>query len=413
MIRRLVVGLAALSLGLGRLAVAQTVQTAEEATLVRCAAGSNRPCLLTTVGLDAAEARHLIGLEPDKVSAAWRASFLRDTALVPRARAGSSESARPVRLLVLVDVSGTMKNVGIGTVRLVLRQFLDTLSALPAGKVRVAIAPFGSKDVAGRINSAPFLTPDSAQGQVSRLPEPTENTALYSAVQLGATRVLSELKQTAPDGLGALVVITDGTENDVENRGDDPGLLKGPEGLQAAVKAVDQDRLVPWMIGLRGEKGAPPNETILSTLAGPRGRKYLVRVDAFELARPLTDVRGMLWSAWDLAVPLASTTREELGRGWLTLASWLALGKDGARATAQWTPPVLALPAFEGIAPAGLAQSGAGERMGTGGLVFDRRLPLGLFLLVLVGLLWLMVPRLVWSPIAPAAAAPAKNDAPP
>lgn len=389
-------------------------QTADEAVLLRCREHSSAPCLVTTVGLDATAARRLLGAEPEALLAGWRAKFLGDTGLVARAERGIGDAGRPIRLFILVDVSGSMKyNLGIGTARLVLRQFLDTLGALPAEKVRVAVAPFGSVQVAPRIAAARFTTPDSAQAQVSQLPDPErENTGLYSAVELGARRVLEELKRSAPEGLGALVVITDGN-NDVRNPGDDPGLLDGQAGLDVATRAINQDQLVPWIIGLQGDKGAPLNEAALTTLAGPRGRKYLVRVDAYELAKPLGEIRSLLWSSWEVAVPLAGTARQDLARGWTTLVPRITVGSVSVTSTpAAFRPPVVALPAFAGVVPASLSPLGSGGGRSSESFLYDRRVPLGLMLAVSLVLLWLVVPRVVWPPLAVQAAPAGAAKAP-
>src|SRR5690606_14599124 len=116
---------------------------------------------------------------------------------------------------------------------------------LPRGAVRVAVAAFGSVGVANRINNAVFTTPDSARLAVDALPTPDrENTGLYSAVELGMGRLAKELQGSESAGIGVLMLVTDGTENDVGRPGDDSGLLAGPEGLRRAARAVDQSGMV-------------------------------------------------------------------------------------------------------------------------------------------------------------------------
>ena len=67
---------------------------------------------------------------------------------------------------------------------------------------------------------------------------------------------------------------------------------------------------------------------------------------------------------------------------------------------------MIALPAFEGIAPAGLAPVASLART-------DRRWLLAPMLLVSLALLWGVLPRYLWPPIAgPEAAAPVKERAP-
>ena len=124
-----------------------------EATLVRCAEGSNRPCLVAGVRLTPDQLRRASGLRVDSLAGAWRARFLGDSGLFARGRRSRGEEGQSSRLLMLIDVSGSMRNLGIGTVKLVVRDFLRTLDSLPAGSLRVAIAPFGSRSVAQRIKA--------------------------------------------------------------------------------------------------------------------------------------------------------------------------------------------------------------------------------------------------------------------
>jgi len=380
---------------------------AAELALLRCSEGASRPCAALSVELSPDQITRASRLGADSLAAAFRARFMGDTGLLARARRGGAESPRDNRLLILVDVSGTMKNLGIGTVRLALQDLLATFDSLPAGAVRIAVAPFGSVQVASRIGAAAFTTPDSARLAVDVLPTPDrENTGLFSAVEAGMARLGAELKASAAPGVGVLMVITDGTDNDVGHPGDDPGLLAGAEGLQRAARAVDQSGMIAAIIGIgAADQGA------LGALAGSRGRKYLVRLDAYQLAAAFREIRDLFWSSWDVIVPL-SGSRENLGRGVAALTASLALGAEsGAVGTAFWRPPLVALPAFAGVAPASLVPVGTTD--GAGGFVLDRRIPLASMVLVLLGMLWFVVPRLLWPPVgpAPAAAAPAAKAA--
>lgn len=363
-----------------------------EATLVRCAEGSNRPCLVAGVRLTPDQLRRASGLRVDSLAGAWRARFLGDSGLFARGRRSRGDEGQSNRLLMLIDVSGSMKNLGIGTVKLVVRDFLRTLDSLPAGSLRVAIAPFGSRSVAQRIKAAAFTTPDSARLAIDALPDPdTENTGLFSAVEMATERLGTELAAAGDGAAGALVVITDG-DNDVGRPGDDPGLLAGDAGLARAARAVDQSPVVVSLIGI-----GHLNDKVLGTLAGSKGRKYLVRLDAFELAKPLGGVRDYFWSNWEVAVPLG-IAREALGRGLAPLIPALSAGGQSYSSPAVWRPPVLALPAFGGVASADFALARVERAAGIRSL--DRRLPLALMVAVLLLLLWLVVPRLLWPPLA-------------
>ena len=385
--------MAARLIAVAAIAVPLAAQEPPEATLLRCAEGSNRSCLVTNVRLTPEQLRRASGVRLDSLAAAWRARFLGDSGLFARGRRSRGDEGQSNRLLVLIDVSGSMKNLGIGTVKLVVRDFLQTLDSLPAGSLRVAVAPFGSRSVAQRIKGAAFTTPDSARLAIDVLPDPeTENTGLFSAVELATARLGAELSTAGPGDAGALIVITDG-DNDVGRPGDDPGLLAGDAGLARAARAVDQSPVVVNLIGI-----GKLNEQVLETLAGSKGRKYLVRLDAYELAKPLGGVRDYFWSNWEVAVPLG-IAREALGRGLAPLTPAFAAGGQVYSSAALWRPPVLALPAFGGIAAADFGLARAERATATGIRSLDRRLPLVLMVAVLLLLLWLVVPRLLWPPL--------------
>lgn len=380
-------------------------QPVSEATLLRCAEGSKRPCLVANLTLSPEQLRAVSGIRPDSLAGAWRARFQSDTGMFARGRRGRAEEARGNRLLVLIDVSGSMKNLGIGTVKLAVRDFLQTLDSLPTGSLRVAVAPFGSRSVAARIAAATFTTPDSARLAIDRLPDPTtENTGLYSAVELATGRLVTELKVAGSTGVGALVVVTDG-DNDVGRAGDDQGLLADQAGLARAARAVDQSPVIVHLIGIGNL-----NEQALTTLAGSRGRRYLVRLDAYELAKPLGGVRDYFWSSWEVVVPLGIAS-EALGRGVAFLTPSLLSGGRDLAAPALWRPPVLALPAFGGVVPADFSLATM-ERVAAARRL-DRRWPLALMVMVLLILLWFVVPRLLWPPLAPSGPVPTKAKAAP
>lgn len=378
-------------------------QTRPEAVLVRCAVQAGAPCLLATVPLsveqmrEAATAGGVMGFD-------WRGRFLGDTGLVGAGRRSRYlDEGRSNRVLVLVDVSGSMRSARFATTRWVVRDFLRALDSLPAGTARVAVAPFGSLGVADGIRRAAFTTPDSASAQVDELRDPDrENTGLFTAIEVGTNRLTEELRQSGSTGLGALVVITDG-DNDVRP-GDDPDLLAGADGLARAARTVDQSGVVVSIVGIGNL-----NVQALRSLAGSRGRMTLVREDPFEMARPLAAIRDLLWSAWDVAVPVAAA-REELGRSLLPVG--LSASKPGAALQtggATWVPPVMALPAFVGVLPADLAPAG-----GEVEAAFDGRPLLALMVLVLLVMVWAVVPRILWPPVRPAPVAGARPEkAPP
>ncbi|MEZ4455814.1 MAG: VWA domain-containing protein [Gemmatimonadales bacterium] len=367
--------------------------------LLRCAPGSSAACLAASATLSPDQIRQagtagVRGLD-------WRGRFLGDTGLIGKGRRSRSvDPDRSSRVLILVDVSGSMRSSRFATTRWVVRDFLATLDSLPRGSVRVAVAAFGSVGVAAGIRNAAFTTPDSAVFQVEALRNPDrENTGLFSAIETGTTRLVGELRAAEAGGLGALVVITDG-DNDVRP-GDDPDLLTGAEGLAQAARTVDQSPVVVSIIGIGNL-----NQTALTALAGRRGRKTVVDEDQYEMSKALGEIRGLLWSGWEVVVPIGAA-REEIGRGLASLGLTALVGRGAFDAPpAVWAPPVMALPAFGGVASADLAPAGADLRS-----VFDGRLLLALMMLVLLVMLWVVVPRLLWpalpAEVPPGGAAPA------
>ncbi|HEY0155218.1 MAG TPA: vWA domain-containing protein, partial [Longimicrobium sp.] len=207
--------------------------------LVRCAEGRSVPCFRTRVDLTPAAAQELGTGD----SARWRGS----AGAVPFHEVDVrtvADAARPLVLLVLFDVSGSMAGEGMQQTRSALRAFLRGL-----GGSEVAVAPFGSRDVTAAIRGARFGTPAEAEIGMDGLPPPAGNTGLYSAVATGAEVLAARLRSAPKGAQGVLLVLTDG-RNDVGHPGDEPGLLAGPEGRERAVDAVRGAGVPVWMVGI-------------------------------------------------------------------------------------------------------------------------------------------------------------------
>jgi len=375
-------------------------------SLLRCGAGSEALCASVQVDLDPAHALRLTRDHGGRAADGWRGRFLRDTALVGVARPAANRRLEG-RVMLLLDVSGSMKGSKIGTARLVLRQFLQSLDSLPAGSVQVALAPFGSVDVAPRIGGARFTSPDSAELLIDDLPPPTqENTALYSAVALAVYRLNDEVRRAGDGALGLLVAITDGN-NDVR-AGDDPGLLEGPSGLAQVAATVEQSPITVGILGI-GNLDRPA----LQTLAGPRGSVFVVSGDpgAYDLIEPLRQISGVLRGSWSVTFRLPSASRAGLGRGWHRLDLGLAAGGDRvAVGSAMWRPPLVALPAFAGAVPPGVlsaAASGPGRSR-----EWATRVLVAGFLAVFLLEVWIVLPRLMGSGLRLARSAPSPAPSP-
>jgi hypothetical protein len=366
------------------------VLQAEPATLHRCAPGSASACLSTSVDLSPAAIKRLVALDSAELASAWRGRLASSGDLFAIGRPGSIAD-RDERLLVLLDVSGSMRGAKIGAARLVLREFVDQLATLQARSVRMAVAPFGTVDVAARITDAPFVGLDSARFAIDRLPSPArENTALYSAIALGAKRLGAEVRRAGPRGAGLLLVITDG-DNDV-GRGDDPALLAGESGLRTATTTVDESQVWLGVVAI----GAL-DQRALEQLAGARGSVFSVPAtpSAFQLSEPLSRLRRVLQTRWDLQVRLGPTGRTDLGRQISLLGIDVGSAPTWtAAAVAGWRPPFAALPAY-------LSPAGSGMASDRGGLTgaLGLWLPLAFVLLLLIQL-WIVIPRVLW-PDAP------------
>lgn len=337
--------------------------------LVRCAPGHAAPCIrmrLDLFRLEAAagDAKHWSG-------AAGTIGF--------REVDVRSVMERPLLLLVLCDVSGSMAGQGIEQARSALRTFLRSLGG---SATQVAMAPFGSRDVASGIRAAHFGTPSDAEAQVDRLPVPAGNTGLYSAVRTGAELLAARLRAAPAGARGVLLVLTDG-RNDV-GPNDEPGLLAGAEGRGRAVDAVRRSGVPVWMVGIGG--GADAAE--LAALAGPLGKAQVVDFDPIRLGRTLVELRGTLATTREVTAVLPASSRLRLARGETMLR--VEHGAPAWSRDIRWRPPLIALPAFTGVAnPSGRLATAQDEPAATTRLVVA-------FFATLLLLLWFAVPALLW-----------------
>jgi hypothetical protein len=374
---------------------------AEPADLVRCNADARTACLVTTTTLDVDAIRQTAGRPEAELSKAFRARFRGDTALVAVGRRAAGRGTMPAaRILVLVDVSGSMKSDFRFVYTLsALRFFLNQLDSLPAGVARVAVAAFGSRGVRQGIAAARFVPPDSVRGQVDAIRAPDrENTGLFSAIQAGIERLETELSAAGDPNRGHLVVITDG--NNQVLAGDDPGLLDGQGGLATAAAAVSESRAIVTIIGIGNL-----NRGALETLAGERGRVALVTDAQFKLSGELSAVKDLLASAWEVAVPMA-WSREDLGRSFGVVRTRLVAGGGQFQTGAfAWVPPLVALPAFVG------ALGGVSTDQAVAAPRLDGRWVLAAMLAVSLLFLWWLVPNRIWPVPADPAAQAAKPAA--
>jgi Mg-chelatase subunit ChlD len=177
--------------------------------------------------------------------------------------AGSDANHQRSRyMLILLDISGSMAHkMSTGETRFdqarsVLAKVLAVLYQEP--DLHVAVVPFESHQVKEIIHGAVFAdTLDAANTQVDRLsfPKRTNNTALYSAVEIGLEVLKKQLNQQ-PSSEGMLVVMTDG-KNEVFP-GDDIDLLKDSD-LEKVRREIKSSQLPVAGIGFGGETDVDRN----------------------------------------------------------------------------------------------------------------------------------------------------------
>lgn len=315
----------------GLLAAGGPAGAQDTVRLVRCGPDGRAACLRVETTLAPARAGAMAQAESAGV---WRLS-VDGAAREARPSDVPREARPPLRLLVLVDVSGSMSDGGLQTTRSALRAFL---SELPDASVRAAVVPFASARVAERIRAARFVPGSHAAAQVDALPAPDGNTALYSAVRAGLDRLGAE-PAPGDTAWNALLVITDG-RNDVDHAGDDPGLLKEAAGRRSAVEAIRASGAHAWIVGL----GAGLDADELRALAAPRGAPFLVAEDPVALRRALEHIRGWIFTGREFLLPVAGSAQAALAAG----PARVTASAGATRAGGAWVPPTFALPAFQG-----------------------------------------------------------------
>ena len=371
--------------------------------LVRCAPASDVPCLITRLDLGPLEAR-LTARADSMPSRSWTGR-LAGTRLVGPAVRSTRETTTPMALMVLLDLSGSMRGEGVAFVRSALRSFL---AELPPTGVMVAVAPFESRRVAERIAAARFGTPAEAIAVLDALPPPEAagNTALYSAVRSGIAAVDGAVRAAGAGTRGGLLVLTDG-RNDVAGRRDDPGLLAGATGRAAARDAVERSGHQLWIVGAGNVDAAE-----LRGLAGRQGQPYIIALNPVLLTESLTSVAREIGTVRELSFGLSSGSRLRLARA-RTLGAVRYRGaavNDGGREFTRllaWRPPLIALPAFEGIADSTNLPVEVRAVVDVAGTDAGRRWMLVIFFALFGVLLGGALPRLAWSvPAAPVIAPP-------
>lgn len=384
----------ALLVAAGARAVPAAAQAAAPLALERCAAGSDRACLRVALPLPAAAARAAGALDSAAERARWSGQLAGQALVGPGVRTPTRVEP-PLRLLVVLDLSGSMIGEGIAFTRSALASFV---AQLDSATVRVGVASFESRQVAARIRAARFLPPAEAAAAIRALPAPDVrgNTALYSAFVEGLGMLDAAVGEAA-GAQGALLLVTDG-RNDVDRPGDDPGLLSGPAGLAAAQAAAARAPHQVWLMGVGGN--IPAEE--LTALAGARGTATIAALDPSALNQRLQVIARQLRAerefVFGLPAGLAGALARSARRGSI---DFTPPAGEAVRLPVRWQPPLAALPPFAGTVPAGELPTELADALaaGSGGGVGVRPL-VALFLLAAGCLCWLVLPRLLWVPAA-------------
>jgi hypothetical protein len=368
---------------------AQAPDSITPLTLVRCAPRIDVPCLQARVPLDGRGLALLSQLDSAGEAHAWTGD-LAGRMLIGPAVTTPHDVTPPLRLLILLDRSGSMIGDGIAYTRITLRSFIQ---GLDSGSVRVAITGFESHDVNRLITETQFVSPAQAAEQLARLPtpDPRANTALYSALIAGGARVAAEIR-AAPGTQGAILLVTDG-RNDVGHPRDDAGLLAGANGLRAAASALSGGGQRVWIMGVGKDIAADT----LRMLVGSNGSVTLASLDPNVMAMRLAAVSRELRRSRELIFAMPAGTEATLARtAWRGIAAaWVGDQQVTARAL-SWQPPLFAMPAYRGVAAASALTPALRDALGAGSGGAGVRWVMALFLALSGGAAWLLIPRLVW-----------------
>jgi hypothetical protein len=314
---------------------------------------------------------------------------------------GQRRAVQPRVAMILIDVSGSMNTrLKTGQTRFEAATAAASifLNGFEDGADRLAIAPFGSRDVIETIRSARFAT--TRQAALDALaaiprPDPKANTALYSAVNAAVDALASAAHQVSGSPETLLVVMTDG-ENDVR-RSDDPGLLAGTEGLEAVARHVEESGIPVQAIGFGSRDEI--DETALRRI----GTKYNMTEDPEDLKRLFTVARALLNSRIRVTFESPWMDRASLaGRSFpFTADLRLPSGETLHSNEVIWSTPQMGVPAFQGKceeaeARALLVRNRLQESTGWLGIAILRPLVVFAGLGALLVILWFGVPRIIW-----------------
>ena len=187
------------------------LEFADRVRMVSCDPSTGKPCFRVAFNVVDAQGLPLnLDLPPAKNLRGMLKIKLENEEIDPFyavARTGQTKAVRGRVALIVVDISGSMNiklpsgRTRFQTAQEAMQQFLE---GFDESVDHVAIVPFESHNVAEPINNAQFATTKadvSSQIEALPVPQPRNNTALYSAVVLGLQVGVVELQRHVMHGL--------------------------------------------------------------------------------------------------------------------------------------------------------------------------------------------------------------------
>jgi Mg-chelatase subunit ChlD len=379
------------------------LEFADRVRLVSCDPSTGKPCFRVAfnvvddqgipLNLDLPPAKDLRGLLKIKLENQEIDPFY------AVAQTGQTKAVRGRLALIVVDISGSMNiklpsgRTRFQTAQEAMQQFLE---GFDESVDHVAIVPFESHNVAEPINNAQFATTRadvSSQIEALPVPQPRNNTALYSAVVLGLQVLSRQAAATQGSPETQLIVMTDG-KNEVY-KGDDPGLLDGPAGLDEAAKAVRSSGTQVIGIGFGAPGSADVDEAALRQLS----TKFYMAQDLSTLKQAFTVARTLQTNRIVATFTTLAEDRSSLEGKTLHVAASLNLSGNRRFESGEkiWESPEMSVPTFDGKCDTDELKAALQLVPSSGNWLPMLRPVLVFFgLATLLLVLWFWVPRLVW-----------------
>jgi len=342
-------------------------------------------------------------LEGDHTYRPFYVQLGQETLAAPAAASTSRRFA-----LIVMDISGSMlEQLASGQTKFeaakaAAKQFLN---GFQPGIDNIAVVPFESRQVASKIRRAVFASDvQSVTAQIEGLPAPDRkgNTGLYTAIE-SALEVLNEKKKEDISRSAMLLVLTDG-KNDVHpNKGDDPGLLEGDQGLAKVVSSARSSGFTVVTIGF-GDTPGSIDAAALRRIASPD--HYWSAGNLQSLEQIFRREKEALINQFDVTFATGwRDTRSLMGRD---IRFRVRMHTDDGRLFESdpiaFATPETSEPPFEGLLSANeeeaLIRQGPLKTEGPPVESFEDVLLSRLMIMAVLGLvlaaLWFGVPRMIW-----------------